>query len=163
MKLISLAVLSFLAITVSAYPGSDTPPQSTTTQSAEQPQSTTGQSEQQYQDAASQSERQQHKQELQAGLEILRQQYKEERNLIEKIKAFIQKTEDDQLILEQSINRLDNNIPERDEMIAMLNSQALDIDAAHASLQIALQKMEEILENHSITEGKLKLLNEAQQ
>ncbi|KAH9265502.1 hypothetical protein BASA83_011097 [Batrachochytrium salamandrivorans] len=40
MKLIAFVAISFLAITVSAYPGLGTPPQSTTAQSAEQHQST---------------------------------------------------------------------------------------------------------------------------
>ncbi|KAH6575188.1 hypothetical protein BASA60_000738 [Batrachochytrium salamandrivorans] len=55
MKLISFAAISLLAVTVSAYPGLGTLPQSTTTQSALQHQSTDTQSVQQYQDAFTQS------------------------------------------------------------------------------------------------------------
>ncbi|KAH6570950.1 hypothetical protein BASA62_004116 [Batrachochytrium salamandrivorans] len=75
MKLISFAVISFLAITVSAYPGLGTPSQdlegsqsttaqdlegsqSTTTQDLEGSQSTDTQSEQQHQGATTQSEQQ---------------------------------------------------------------------------------------------------------
>ncbi|KAH6573371.1 hypothetical protein BASA50_001133 [Batrachochytrium salamandrivorans] len=49
MKLIAFAVISFLAITVSAYPGLGTPHQSTTAQSAEQHQSTSTDEMQQFQ------------------------------------------------------------------------------------------------------------------
>ncbi|KAH9265504.1 hypothetical protein BASA83_011099 [Batrachochytrium salamandrivorans] len=49
MKRISFVAIFLLAITVSAYPGLGTPPQSTTTQSAEQHQSTDTSSELQFQ------------------------------------------------------------------------------------------------------------------
>ncbi|KAH9270746.1 hypothetical protein BASA83_007108 [Batrachochytrium salamandrivorans] len=55
MKLISFAIVSLLAITVSAYPGPGTPHQSTTTQSALQHQSTDTPGAQQHQAAAHQS------------------------------------------------------------------------------------------------------------
>ncbi|KAH6597764.1 hypothetical protein BASA61_003028 [Batrachochytrium salamandrivorans] len=58
MKLISFAVISLLAITVSAYPGSSTLPQSTTTQDIQQHQSTATQSAEQPQSTATQSEQQ---------------------------------------------------------------------------------------------------------
>ncbi|KAH9271742.1 hypothetical protein BASA83_006112 [Batrachochytrium salamandrivorans] len=58
MKLISFAALSFLAITVSAYPGDNTLPQSTAIQSAEQSQSTATQSEEQPQSTTTQSQEQ---------------------------------------------------------------------------------------------------------
>ncbi|KAH6582814.1 hypothetical protein BASA60_001710 [Batrachochytrium salamandrivorans] len=80
MKLISFAVISLLAITVSAYPGSSTLPQSTTTQDIQQHQSTATQSAEQPQSTATQSEQQSDQDKAQGELKRLMRIYEKDAN-----------------------------------------------------------------------------------
>ncbi|KAH9263351.1 hypothetical protein BASA83_013265 [Batrachochytrium salamandrivorans] len=141
MKLISFAAISFLAITVSAYPGLGTPSQGADAPSAEQSQDATGQSEQQSQGAVGQSLRQQQKHELQDKVDMLRKNHIEKGDEIYKIGKSIQEMEKERYELEQSIRGLEEGSPEQNDMIAELGSLSLDIDAARVSLQNAVEEM----------------------
>ncbi|KAH9253792.1 hypothetical protein BASA83_004297 [Batrachochytrium salamandrivorans] len=124
MKLISFAVISFLAITVSAYPGLGTPSQdlegspstssqdleesqSTTTQSAQEPQSTTVQSEQEYQSTTNPNEQEDSQQSLQDQLDKLIENYEEKR---------------------AEANELQNEINELETEISSMNLKANTLD-----------------------------------
>ncbi|KAH6572104.1 hypothetical protein BASA50_001097 [Batrachochytrium salamandrivorans] len=76
MKLIAFVAISFLAITVSAYPGLGTPPQSTTAQSAEQHQSTSTDEMQQSQSTDTRIPQQPYEDEVLAELEELEEALK---------------------------------------------------------------------------------------
>ncbi|KAH6579589.1 hypothetical protein BASA61_004778 [Batrachochytrium salamandrivorans] len=112
MKLISFAIVSLLAITVSAYPGPGTPLQSTDTQSAQQPQVAASQStvqhqstdtpsvlqhqddadlnDQQYQNDATQSEQQSDQDKIQAELKRLMQVYKNDAATLHRVENKIE-------------------------------------------------------------------------
>ncbi|KAH9252578.1 hypothetical protein BASA81_009447 [Batrachochytrium salamandrivorans] len=181
MKLISLAALSLLAITVSAYPGLSTSPQSTTTQSAEQPQSTAiqiaeqpqstdAQSAQKSQDAAERnavryqfyllrSARRQYEQGLQAELQMLNQKYREEQDLAHDMGALLIAMESDQLELRGVADALDDNSLEQDKIMETLIAQASTMEEVRTALKATLLDMDKIMKNRSTVEGKLKLLS----
>ncbi|KAH9263352.1 hypothetical protein BASA83_013266 [Batrachochytrium salamandrivorans] len=163
MKLISFAAISFLAITVSAHTRLSAVSQGVGAPSAEQSQDATGQNAQQPQVARIQSLRQQHKQSLQAGLEILHQRHEEKINEIYKIGGRIQKMEKEKFELREAIKGLDDDSPERNGMVARLNFQSLDIEDANTSLKIVMQEMRKIEEQYNIATKKLEKLNETQQ
>ncbi|KAH9263356.1 hypothetical protein BASA83_013271 [Batrachochytrium salamandrivorans] len=168
MKLISFAAISFLAITVSAYPGLGTPSQGADAPSAEQSQDATGQSEQQPQVAAGRSviyqfyldqrARQQHKQSLQDKVDMLSKNHIEKGDEIYKIGKSIQKMEEEKSELEQSIKELEEGSPEKDDMMATLMSLSLGIDAARVSLQDEVEEMKKIEGQYNNAEEKLALL-----
>ncbi|KAH6589253.1 hypothetical protein BASA61_005692 [Batrachochytrium salamandrivorans] len=131
MKLISLAALSFLAITVSAYPGLGTPHQGAGAPSAEQSQNTGTPSAEQCQNAAErnavqyqfcliQRARQRYEQELQAESQMLAKLYREEQGLAHDMGALLIEMEREQLQLREVISGLEGNIPEQDKVMRCL-------------------------------------------
>ncbi|KAH6561710.1 hypothetical protein BASA61_000630 [Batrachochytrium salamandrivorans] len=168
MKLISLAALSFLAITVSAQS-----PKSTSTQSAEQHQSTVAPILQPYMDTTGENELQsqmdrihdfheQREHELQDELRELYQKHEEKRTLADNIQVLIEDLEIELLELEKSINESEEGSLEQDKMIAELDSQLLTIEETRASLESVRQEIDDAAEQHGITERKLEELNESQ-
>ncbi|KAH6564859.1 hypothetical protein BASA60_010124 [Batrachochytrium salamandrivorans] len=120
MKLISFAAISFLAITVSAYPGLGTPSQGADAPSAEQSQDATGQSEQQSQGAAGQVNslscqraRNSTNMTLQDKVDMLSKNHIEKGDEIYKIGKSIQEMEERTYELEQSIRGLEEGSPEQ--------------------------------------------------
>ncbi|KAH6565948.1 hypothetical protein BASA50_007331 [Batrachochytrium salamandrivorans] len=160
MKLISFAALSFLAITVSAYPGLDTPSQSTTTHSALQHQSTTAQNLERHQDVRSRSGRKHYKQLLQAELEKLGKEYKEKRALVGGMKALINTMKTEQSELKKSIDALEETDPNKAEMVARRISQTSAIKKELVFLNTARHEMKDAEEQRDIVEAKLISLSE---
>ncbi|KAH6563061.1 hypothetical protein BASA83_009539 [Batrachochytrium salamandrivorans] len=120
MKLISFAVLSLLAITVSAHPGLGTPPQG-----LEEPQSTT-----------TQSELEDPRQSLQNELDGLDKEYKVKQDEADKLQNDINDLKEEKSSIKSSIVELDR-LDESDEFKKANLLQHL------SNLQISLDKVKE--------------------
>ncbi|KAH6597442.1 hypothetical protein BASA50_004359 [Batrachochytrium salamandrivorans] len=175
MKLISLAAISFLAITVSAYPGLGTPSQGDNAPSAEQSQDATGQSEQQSQGATGQSEQQSqgatgqseqqsqgagapstlkhYEPELQAQIDMLSKNHREKINEIYNLGDHIKEMEDNLWELKRLIEDLEKDSPEKDDMMVKLMSLSSDIKDEFAFLQNKVEEMKEIEGQYNNAKG----------
>ncbi|KAH6563060.1 hypothetical protein BASA83_009538 [Batrachochytrium salamandrivorans] len=99
MKLISFAALSFLAITVSAYPRL-----STGAQRGQQSQGATSQSEQQYQDDADPNEHEDPRESLQDTLMELNEDYKKRQAAVGQLQGIIDEMEKEKSDVESELN-----------------------------------------------------------
>ncbi|KAH6565712.1 hypothetical protein BASA60_009831 [Batrachochytrium salamandrivorans] len=133
MRLISFAIVSLLAITVSAYPVSDAPHQSTTTQSALQHQSTGTPGAQPPRSALAQKK---------LASRAMQRRLKE---------------------LEGVASALDEGSPEQNEVIATLSSRITDTEKARKALDIERKELKEIRDEYNDTRQKLDKLNGTRQ
>ncbi|KAH6589115.1 hypothetical protein BASA50_010281 [Batrachochytrium salamandrivorans] len=150
MKLISFAVISFLAITVSAYPGLGTPsqdleePQSTTTQSAQEPQSTTVHSEQEYQSTTAQDLSENSQQSLQDKLEKLIESYKAKQAEANELQNEIKELETEMSLMDSRANTLDGS--EMMDLVQEFLAKNASWDIAYANKQTLKREMTAIME-----------------
>ncbi|KAH9252440.1 hypothetical protein BASA81_009641 [Batrachochytrium salamandrivorans] len=167
MKLISFAVISFLAITVSAYPGLGTPsqdlegPQSTTTQDLEESQGATTQSEQQHQGTIDQSEQENSQQLLQDPLVELIEQYKEKQAETDRLQHEIDVLEEETSEMESRAKELDE--PGIMDLVREFIAKDRVLVRAYASKEALEREMEAITVRYDEVEKKMALLNETQE
>ncbi|KAH6572080.1 hypothetical protein BASA60_006852 [Batrachochytrium salamandrivorans] len=189
MKLISFAVISFLAITVSAYPGLGTPsqdleespstssqdlegsqstttqsaqkPQSTTTQSAQEPQSTTIQSEQEYQSTTAQDLSENSQQSLQDQLEKLFEEYEEKRVEASKLQNIMDELETEMSEIVSRANTLEGL--ERTDLLQEFLAKHKSWSEPYTAWGILQRRMADIRKKYGDMVKEIASLNETQQ
>ncbi|KAH6594957.1 hypothetical protein BASA50_006219 [Batrachochytrium salamandrivorans] len=174
MRLISFAIVSLLAITVSAYPVSDAPHQSTATQSAlrhqstgtpgaQPPRSALAQKVQRQLDDRARGLREHQRKAFVSEVEMLREQLQNKQDLINKLEARSRAMGRRLKELEGVANALDEGSPEQNEVIATLSSRMTDAEKARKALIIERKELKEIRDDYDNAKQKLDRLNATRQ
>ncbi|KAH6561867.1 hypothetical protein BASA62_009548 [Batrachochytrium salamandrivorans] len=158
MKLISFAVISLLAITVSAYPGSSTLPQSTTTQDIQQHQSTATQSAEQPQSTATQSEQQSDQDKAQGELKRLMRIYEKDANAFQQVNKIVVALSQEA----KTLSRMAGKLYGRSQKTGINLKKKLELEKQYSDAKAALNELyEQRNEQKQLSAGPKKILDKS--